>query len=147
MPEFRTAYGPKLRANTVNDNPSMVKSEFQKEADINFIIGKFRKTGMVSHLSQHKGDYGTFDTIDFHEAMLTVTAAQEMFETVPADVRKRFGNDPGAFLDFVTDAKNLAEMRELGLAPRDDSAMNPSPKSDLKDPITPPAAAGETSPT
>ena len=44
--------------------------------------------------------------------------AQDMFESLPADIRTKFGNDPGRFLDFVEDPQNEEELIELGLKPR-----------------------------
>ena len=41
--------------------------------------------------------------------------AQEKFSELPAHIRKRFGNDPIQFLDFVTDENNKDEATRLGM--------------------------------
>lgn len=122
---FVTAYGPKTPSRTTITDQSMTKQSMKKESDINFIVAKYRKTGLIDHLAVHQGDYGEFEAIDFHEAMLAVRDAEEMFLTVPSDIRKEFANDPGLFLNFVTDPANLDKMREMGLAP-------PAPSSPAK---------------
>lgn len=104
-----------VRCETVG--PTMTRQEFKEDCDINRILGQYRKTGMIAHRNTHQGQYGEFAKMDFHEAMNFVVETQEMFETVPSDVRSKFGNDPGAFVDFVTNSDNLDEMREMGLAP------------------------------
>ena len=47
--------------------------------------------------------------------MNIVASAQQEFDQLPAPVRKRFGNDPASFLDFVHDDSNIDEMAKLGL--------------------------------
>lgn len=50
--------------------------------------------------------------------------AQEQFAALSSKIRKRFNNDPVELLKFVSDAKNLEEMYELGLA------VKPAPIAD-----------------
>lgn len=104
------------RVQAVNDEPSMTRQEHKAECDINNILAQFRKTGAAGHLAAHQGRYDDFADIDFHQAQNDIARAKSMFETVPAELRERFHNDPGEFLAFVTDEANLPEMRELGLA-------------------------------
>lgn len=113
--KFRTAYKDKIQSpfNTVGD--SMTKQSMMAECNINFIIDRFQKTGMIEHEKKYEGDYGEFDSIDFHEAMNIVAEAKSMFETVPSNVRKQFNNDPGEFLNFVRNKENEPEMAKLGL--------------------------------
>ena len=47
--------------------------------------------------------------------MNIVIEAQENFSELPAHIRKRFGNDPEQFLDFVTDENNKDEAIRLGM--------------------------------
>lgn len=35
---------------------------------------------------------------------------------MPSEVRKRFGNNPGVFMDFVSNPDNKEELVKLGLA-------------------------------
>ena len=135
--EFVTAYGPKSKVRKDFKEPSMTKQSFKKEADVNVIISRFQKTGAVEHLNRYQGQYADLQAIDYHQAMNAVLAAQEMFETVPSSVRKQFGNDPQAFLDYATDPANLDKMREWGLAYPD---VDASPTAAAQ------AAAGEAEP-
>lgn len=109
--------------------PSLAKQSSKDECDINIIMAKYAKTGLLEHLNEHKGDYGNFEhTTDFLESQIIVHDAQQMFATIPAGIRKQFDNDPGQFLAFVTNDENHDEMVEMGLAnatPKDISVTPP----------------------
>lgn len=98
------------------------KQSFKKDCDINLIMGKYQKGFVVDHLAKWEGSYGDFPAMDFREAMEMSAKAQEAFADLPSEVRKRFNQDPGAFLDFVSSVNekgefvNLDEMRKLGIA-------------------------------
>jgi phage internal scaffolding protein len=92
------------------------KQSMKAECDINNIMRRFVKTGVVEHFATGRGSYGFASSASFHEAMLAVNDAQRMFDELPATVRKRFNNDPATFLDFATNKDNLEELRKLGLA-------------------------------
>ena len=89
------------------------------ECDINHILERFRKTGAIEHANNHAGTYGFAPSESFTEAMNLVTRAQNMFNELPADIRKKFGNSPENFLDFAQDPDNHEEMAELGLIPQE----------------------------
>ena len=97
----------------------LVQRQFKKECDVNTIMAKYQKTGLIDHVNRFQGNYGDFtDTPTFHEAFQKVLDAQAMFLTLPSSVREKFANDPGLFLEYVSDEKNADGMRELGLLPK-----------------------------
>jgi len=89
----------------------------KKECDINRILERFEKTGILTHKNEHQGRYGDFSNVpgDFHAAVNQVKRAQLMFDSLPSSIREQFNNDPGKFLDFATNPENQAEMVTLGL--------------------------------
>lgn len=96
---------------------SMTQQNFKQECDINYLLKKYRKTGMMEHFQQYQGNYADLsDVPTYQDALNKVIEAQNAFDTLPAEVRKIFSNDPGAFLEFVDNPDNLDEMIELGLA-------------------------------
>lgn len=101
----------------VDCGPTMTKQSFKDECDINLIMKRYSKSGVLNHLNKYEGRYGDFgDGLDFQSAMGHVIKAQDMFDELPAHVRKRFANSPAEFLDFVSDPVNSEEMVKLGLA-------------------------------
>ncbi len=124
---FKTAYGAKPKVSFETVGISMTKQSMKDETDINFILRKYAKTGLITHTAKHKGDYGEFDTFDFQEAMNFIIDAQETFDSLPSKIRKQFDNSPHAFVEFATNPDNLPEMQRMGLAPAPEPAPNPEP--------------------
>jgi phage internal scaffolding protein len=99
------------------DDVSLAKQEFAEECDINTIARRFGITGELPS-GVRMPSYGDFSSVvDFHTAFNAVALANEAFETMPADVRSRFQNDPGKFVDFCSDESNRDEAIRLGLVP------------------------------
>lgn len=89
---------------------------FAEDADINKIMGKWRREGFVNDPTLPLPRYGDFSTtVDYQKALDQVMEAEEVFMSLPARVRSRVDNDPGKFIDFVNDPANGAELEELGL--------------------------------
>jgi len=100
-------------------NPSLTKQSFKRDSDINVILGKYGKEQLLDHLAAYNGQYGNYgdfsEVIDFHGAMNKVIAAEDMFMSLPATLRKEFANDPGLFLDQINDPSQRERMVKLGL--------------------------------
>lgn len=99
--------------------PTRTKQAFKAECDVNTIMRRFQETGVMDHVNRYPAGYGDLTNVpSFHEAQNKVARANEMFASIPAAIRKRFGNDPGAYLEFVTDPRNQDELIKMGLARR-----------------------------
>lgn len=112
-----------LRATTTVDcsvEPSRTKQSFAKEADINFLMGRFLRTGEFP-TPEETGRVGTFgdfsDGVDFQMALERVQDAERQFKGLEARVRDRFNNDPAQMLDFLSRDGNREEAVRLGLVP------------------------------
>jgi phage internal scaffolding protein len=112
--KFRKVY-ERRRVSTDVEGDSMTKQSFKDESDINFIMRKYQQTGFLNPALLRKAEYMEASNLSFQEAMNIVISAQSDFDSLPAELRKRFGNDPAEFLDFVGNDENLEEMRKLGL--------------------------------
>lgn len=98
---------------------SMTADEFRHACDVNRIVEKWQRTGVLEHTARFAGEYGNFiGPESYHEAANRLAEANSMFETLPAAMRAEFGNDVGHFLAFVSDDDNAPRMRELGLLPK-----------------------------
>lgn len=129
------------RVTTAGGGPTHVKQAFKDECDINKIMAKFQKTGLLEHTRDHQGDYTDYSDFpsSYHEACNQALKAEQMFLTIPSSIRAKFANDPGQFLDFVDDPKNEAALVSMGLA------NAKLPPEDPKPPIPPPGAPTEAS--
>lgn len=87
------------------------------ECDINTIMARYFKTGVIEHVRAHPLRFEELPGgMDYHTSLNLVLAAQRSFEGLPGHVRSRFGNDAQAFLTFVEDPANASELVDLGLA-------------------------------
>jgi len=102
--------------------PGLTKQSMAKDTDINLIMAKYQKTGLVNFVNENQGEYMEAPDMDFHEAIEYIAKSKELFDEMPSTLRKKFNNDPGEFLDFVHDENNADEMVSLGLAKRETEA-------------------------
>lgn len=110
---------------TTFPEPSLTQQQFKDECDINNIMKKFASTGEFTHVTSNKGIYADFTEIKDYQSMLdTVIYADHAFNTLPAELRKRFNNNAGELLDFIQDPSNYDEGVKLGL-------LNPKTNSNL----------------
>lgn len=94
---------------------SRVEQHHKQACDINNIVSKYRKTGLLPE-REGRPHYGDFTSGgDFQECMNMITEAEESFADLPSNLRKRFNNDPAALIDFMSDESNLDEAVKLGL--------------------------------
>lgn len=113
------------------------RQEFEHECEINNIMAKYQKTGLVDHVTKYNPTYGDYDPIDFQTALNTINEGEAMFAELPSAARKYFNNSPGEFMTFIQDPDNIDKMVELGLASKPvqapqtpDPVPTPSPASD-----------------
>ena len=106
------------RVQTTGGGDTHVKQAFKDECDVNRIMAKYRKIGLLDHVAVHKGDYGDYTNspTSYHDAVNQVLAAEEMFLTVPSKIRAQFANDPGQFLSYVSNPENKEALIKMGLA-------------------------------
>lgn len=98
------------------DDPSLTQQQFKEEADINTIVDRFLKSGVLPtavNMPQYVDYEGVFD---FQSAMNVVRQADENFMRLDAKVRARFNNSPQEFLEFFANPENAEEAVRLGLA-------------------------------
>lgn len=122
---------------------SMAKQSMADECDINILMLRYQKTGMLNHIIRYKGQYADVSNQeDFQSALQTLQDANQMFDSLPAKVREKFKNDPGQFLAFVENPENREAMAELGLLDRPPKKAEPDPpppepKTDPEPPTQP----------
>ena len=96
----------------------LTRQEFKDECQIDNIIEKYTKTGILNHVNKYEPQYGEATQHDYKSAMDLVVSAQAMFDDLPAQVRAEFNNDPGDFLDFVSKPENVDKFEDVGLVPK-----------------------------
>lgn len=103
--------------------PSLTRQEFKHECDLEKQVRRFAQTpdGAIALQNaqgfQENLQFGDVsDVPDYRTARDMVLSANDRFMQLPAQLRKKFDNDPAVFLDYCSNPENLDEMRKLGLA-------------------------------
>lgn len=117
----------------------MAQQQFKDDADINRIVERYGVTGELPADVKVPLPDEFYEVADFQSALNVVLEGERAFMEMPADVRRRFDNDPGKFLEFVHDDKNRDEARSLGLLVPEPKAPEPTLVKVVQDP--PPAGA------
>jgi phage internal scaffolding protein len=96
---------------------SKTEQAHKSEVDINNIVKRAGAGELIAKVNALQN--WTYDDVtnnDFQEAMNAIIKARDTFSAVPSQIRKRFNNDPAAFMDFVRNPDNKQELVEMGLA-------------------------------
>lgn len=97
-------------------DPILTKQADLEDSDINNIVERFRKTGVLPVLPDKSGNFVDFSSIGtYQDAMIKILEAESLFDALPAKIRAEFGNDPGTFLEFADNPDNHDKMVEMGL--------------------------------
>lgn len=139
MPVVRMPYD-RERLSFQTTGESLTHQSMQDECDINQIMLKWQKTGIIEHTNTYEGRYGDFTEtpIDYQEALNQVREAEDMFMSLPSSIRRQFENNPQEFLEFVGDPKNAEKLVDMGLAHGREEDVLEAPKTAPKEPENPP---------
>lgn len=82
---------------------TLVQQGFRDEQDINTIVRRFGLT--LPSRGADGAMYGDFTGIsDYESAVAMVRESQERFMQLPAELRSKFGNNPGNLVRFANEA-------------------------------------------
>lgn len=103
------------KGSTIDTGEGLTEQSHAQECDINYILKDYKRTGFIKHAKQHEGKYDDISVQDFQDAMFKVTEAQNMFNALPGQVKKDFGQSPAQFLEFVQNPENVSKLEKLGI--------------------------------
>lgn len=131
-------YGQRVSSPHVPTGDDMAKQSMKDDCDINVIISRFNRTGVLPRPNALRAQYADVSQVtDYHDALEIVRRAEEEFDSLPASVRKVFENDPAIFLDAVHDADKRHLLEQAGLV---DPVPAPNPP---REPEAPTGGDGE----
>lgn len=110
---------------------SRTKQSEKKNCEINHILNKWKRTGACTHVQQGELMFGDFaHEIDYHGALNKIIEVDNLFDSLPSMIRKKFKNDPAELIGFLDDDKNYDEAVKLGLVEDTRPPLNPEPVGD-----------------
>lgn len=115
MPKFVSAYSTKNKPKSLEYPPTLTKQSMKDECNINKIVDKYQRIGVVEHVNENQHFFADVTDVDFQASLNLVQSAQEAFDGLPSELRKRFANDPALLLEFLGDPSNHDEAVKLGL--------------------------------
>lgn len=133
MPEFFSRSNLPFSKGVKFFKPSLTEQSHRNEVDINSIIARYRRTGVLGTPTQvREMFYGDFSAVgSFHEVQNIIMDAAKRFMELPSNVRLAFENDPARFLDAFKDDSQLQKLIDLGLVKAPDPVVgtldNPAP--------------------
>jgi phage internal scaffolding protein len=140
---FVSAYSVKIQTPlTFPENSPHTRQEFKAESDINTIMSQYARTGEMPKINELAPQFlDVSQNMDFQTHMNYVREAQELFDALPSQVRNRFQNDPGAFIDFTSDENNRSELAKMGLLSTEATRAILSPSPPSSNPLQSPVGA------
>lgn len=115
--KFRGLYdGKRKRVVTPVIGDTRTKQYFKDECNIDNILAQYDRTGLINHVNEYQGNYEDVSNFqDYHTSMNQVLETNKLFMTLPSKMRLKFNNDPGSFVEFVSNPENKEEMIKMGL--------------------------------
>lgn len=113
-----------LRVDHMNYEKSMTQQCFSEAADINRIMTRWLNGGPPPVSDASRAVFKDVSHgLDYREILDRVMEVQESFDSLPAELRSRFANDPANLLDFVGNPANFDEATKLGLLESDSDSI------------------------
>jgi phage internal scaffolding protein len=103
------------QGSVIDTGEGLTEQSHKKACDMNHILKDYKRTGFIRHAKDNQGKYDDISVQDFQEAMFKVTSANNLFNSLPANLRKDFDNDPAKFLGFVQNPDNQTKLQEMGI--------------------------------
>lgn len=91
----------------------MTEQHHKQSCDINTIVAKYLKTGLLDHVKRYEGTYGDVTGADFKSAQDLIAQQKSTFNDLPAAVRAKFDNDPTQYLDMVMTDEGINELKNI----------------------------------
>lgn len=104
---------------------------FEKEANINVIMARYQRTGLISNVNRKTPFWGDVSMApqDLMEAQEIISQSMKAFTDLPARLRAMFNNSPIELMRWLEDPANGEEARRWGLLPAEPAE---SPKLEKK---------------
>jgi phage internal scaffolding protein len=114
--EFRSAYGEKIKVQIECEYPGKTIQSMKDSTDVNRIVDRFTKTGVLQHVNKIQGIFGDVSEIGaMQDVIKRQMEAEAAFLQLPAKVRAKFENEPENLLLWISDEDNYKEAVSLGL--------------------------------
>lgn len=123
---------------TFDKNERRTEQHHAKSVNINTIMAKYHKTGVIDHVKAHGAQYGDVTGMDFHAAQNLVATQKTIFEELPAYARNHFQNNVQDYLILVASPGGEDALQAI-LHPAENYNKDGSPPEAVLPLVDPPA--------
>lgn len=117
--KFRTVYSARDEEHKgiLFTSDSLAQQHFRDECDVNVIVDRYVKTGVIEHTAEIPPHFADVSDIPMNlfDAYNAVEAAEAAFMDLPAKLRKSLDNDPSRLSEWLSDPSNRQAAVEYGL--------------------------------
>lgn len=111
----------------------IVEQHHSDDTIIQNILKRYDQTGVFYHVNQAQATYQDNTIFNEYADMYDkIQAADANFAALPAEIRAKFNNNTGEFLEFVNNDSNIEQMKEMGLIPKSDAEIDIQPPVETK---------------
>lgn len=108
-----------FQSKKTGDRIVKTQQHFGPECDINVLVARYKKTGKIGGDNPKTPpqyiDTTAYTEKSFEDSFNEVKQIQERFNTLPANIRAQFNNNPARLLAFLEDKRNYAAGVQMGL--------------------------------
>lgn len=114
----------------------LTDQSFKNDADINVIVERFNKTGILPTIERKSYFADVTEIPTLEQAFDIVDKAREQFGKLPAEVRRKMGDNPANLENFINDEDNAEFLKKHGVliekTPDPTPEPTPAPKDALE---------------
>lgn len=136
MSRFRTSCDERRPSQgIVFTEESRTKQSELETCDINNIMTRYATTGVLPPMRDPSlAMYGDFSEVeDYQTSLAKVMAAEERFNSLPSELRRKFDYNPQNMIDFILNPENREECIKLGFINGNSAVNNPSTPAPFMD--------------
>lgn len=110
--QVRPVYEPEIDPET-GEPITMTKQDQAAACDINNIVKKYQRTGLIDHLAEYAPHYGDATQVEYLDAFNLLQRTDTAFDSLPSSVRARFDNDPASWLLAIEGAETPEQVKAI----------------------------------
>lgn len=116
----RTAYNARDEENVgiiFAEDEGLTQQHFKDECDVNLIIERYARTGVLEHTSDVEPFFGDVSEVptNLADSYDRLARAEAAFMALPAEIRKSLDNNPANLESWLSEPENRFKAEEFGL--------------------------------
>lgn len=117
--------------------PGRTRQDQKDSCDINLIMRKYLKRGILPRINAKTPVYDDFSTVlSYHESLDRIARADALFAALPAELRANCKNDPALLIEYVESGDHVDELVDLGVMEAPEGWVPPGQRKEQNEIVT-----------